>query len=150
MSKTFRQGTYIEKRMFESRPFLALQGSATQLLVLFLGKRIFERAGKKESKKRNCVNCDSITFTYMEADKKYGFTKQRFLRAIDDLLAKGFIEIKHQGGGYKQDKSIYALSVKWTFWNPGTVFERRAKDPVQRGFRKPKPRIEEQAANVAE
>jgi hypothetical protein len=135
---TFGQGTYIEKRMFESRAFLALQGSALQVLVLFLGKRIFERVGKKPSKKRVCVNCDSITFTYIEAHKKYGFTKQRFLRAIDDLLAKGFIEVKHQGGGYKQDKSIYALSVKWTFWNSGTVFEQRKRDPVQRGFLKPK------------
>jgi hypothetical protein len=149
MSKTFGQGTYIERRMFESRPFLALKGGAPQLLVLFLGRRIFERVGKKESKKRQCVNCDAIVFTYIEAFKKYGFTKQRFLRAIDELLAKGFIEINHQGGGYKQDKSIYALSVRWTFWNPGTVFERREKDPVKRGFRKPKPSIEEQAVNAA-
>jgi|WetSurMetagenome_2_1015567.scaffolds.fasta_scaffold779666_2 hypothetical protein len=146
---TFGQGTYIEKRMFESRAFLALQGSALQVLVLFLGKRIFERVGKKESKKKVCVNCDSITFTYIEAHKKYGFTKQRFLRAIDDLLAKGFIEVKHQGGGYKQDKSIYALSVKWTFWNPGTVFEQRKRDPVQRGFLRPKRNIADGLQDVA-
>jgi len=84
MSKTFGQGTYIERRMFESRAFLALQGSAPQLLILFLGKRIFDRVGKKDSKKMVCINCDSITFTYIEAQKKYGFTKQRFLRAIDE------------------------------------------------------------------
>jgi len=150
MSKTFSQGTFIERRMFESRPFLALQGSASQLLVLFLGKRNFDPIGKKGSKKRVCVNCDSITFTYIEAKERHGFTKPRFSRAIDELLAKGFIEIKHQGGAYKQDKTIYALSVRWTYWNPGTVFERREKDPVQRGFRKPKRMIEEQAGNVAE
>ena len=150
MSKTFSQGTFIERRMFESRAFLALKGSAPQLLILFLAKRSFERVGKKGNQVLRCINSDSITFTYIEAEKRHGFTKQRFQRALDELLAKGFIEIKHQGGGYKQDKSLYALSVKWGFWNPGTVFECRAKDPVQRGFRKPIAKIEEQAANVAE
>jgi hypothetical protein len=143
-------GTWIERRMFESRAFLALQGSAPQLLILFLGKRNFERVGKKGSQKLQCMNSDSITFTYIEAEKKHGFTKPRFLRAVDDLLAKGFIEIKHQGGGYKQDKTLYGLSVKWSFWSPGTVFEKRKIDPVQRGFRRPKPVIKEQAGNVAE
>jgi hypothetical protein len=136
--------------MFESRAFIALQGSAPQLLILFLAKRSFERFGKKGSQKLRCLNSDSITFTYIEAEKKHGFTKPRFLRAIDELLAKGFIEIKHQGGGYKQDKTLYGLSGKWSFWNPGTVFEERKLDPVQRGFRKPNRMIEEQAANVAE
>jgi hypothetical protein len=135
---TFKKGTWVEERMYESRAFLALQGSAAQLLILFLGKRTFDRVGKKHNKKYECVNSDSIPFTYVEAQKKYGFTKPRFMRAIDDLLAKGFIEIKHAGGAYKRDKTLYALSVKWTFWNPGTVFERRPVDSVQRGFRRPK------------
>jgi hypothetical protein len=146
---TFKQGTYIEKRMFESRAFLALRGSAPQLLILFLGRRSFDRVGKKQNKKYECTNSDSISFTYIEAQKKYGFSKHTFRRAIDDLLAKGFIEVKHSGGAYKRDKSLYALSVKWTFWNPGTVFECRKRDPVQRGFRRPIRNADEGLQNVA-
>jgi hypothetical protein len=133
-------GTYLERRMFQSKAFLSLQGSAAQLLILFLGKRNFDQIGKKRSKKYVCVNSESITFTYIEAEKKFGFTKPRFLRAIDELLEKGFIEIKYQGGGYKRDKTVYALSTRWTFWTPGTVCQRRQKDPVSRGFRRPKRR----------
>jgi hypothetical protein len=133
-------GTWIERRLFESRAFLSLQGSAPQLLILFLAKRSFDRVGKKGSKEYQCVNSESITFTYVEAEKKHGFTKPRFLRAIDELLAKGFIEVKHQGGGYQQDKTIFALSTRWQFWSPGTIFEKRKMDPAQRGFRKPKQR----------
>jgi hypothetical protein len=145
---TFKKGTWIENRMSESIAFLALQGSAPQLLILFLRKRSFDRVGKKHNKKYECVNWDSISFTYVEAEKKYGFTKPRFMRGIDDLLAKGFIEIKHAGGAYKRDKTVYALSSKWTFWHPGTVFERRKADSVQRGFRRPKRNAEGHVANV--
>jgi hypothetical protein len=130
-------GTYVERRMFESRAFLSLQGSAPQLLVLFLGKRNFDRIEERGNVKYMCMNPDSICFTYAEAKEKYGFTKTRFLRGIDELLAKGFTEVKHQGGGYKRDKSIFALSPRWEFWVPGTVFEKRKKDPVSRGFRHP-------------
>jgi DNA-binding PadR family transcriptional regulator len=85
-----------------------------------------------------CENFDSISFTYIEANKKHGITKSRFSRAIDDLLAKGFITIKHKGGGYQHDKSVYALSDQWRLWRPDIVFEERKKESVQRGFCKPK------------
>ena len=133
-------GTFIERDLFESPPFLALRGFAPQLLILILGKRWFDTVGKKRKEKRICTNCDALTFTYIEAEKNYGITKTRLSRAYDELLAKGFLTIKHQGGGYKQDKSVYALIEKWIIWRPGTIFEKRKKDPVQRGFRKPKRR----------
>lgn len=134
-------GTWIERELFESRAFLSLKGFAPQLLVLFLSKRQFEKYGRRGKEKRICVNCDSIRFTYIEAKKKYGISKSRFSRAIDELLAKGFIIIVHQGGGYKQDQSIYALSDKWMLWQPEIVFEKRKKMKVQRGFCKPKTKV---------
>ena len=106
-------GTFVERELFESKAFLALKGAAPQVLILFLGKRWFEKIGRKGKEKRYCLNCDSLSFTYIEAEKKFGITKSRFSRAIDELLAKGFITIKHAGGGYQQDKSVYALSDNW-------------------------------------
>jgi len=131
----------MERNMFESKAYLSLRGFAPQLLTLILGKRWFDTVGKTGKMKRICTNCDALTFTYVEAEKKYGITKTRLCRAYDELLAKGFLKIIHQGGGYKQDKSIYALIEKWMIWRPGVVFEKRKKDPVQRGWRKPKRKL---------
>jgi hypothetical protein len=132
-------GTFIYREMYESRAFLNLGGFAPQLLVLFLGKRWFEKTGGKKGKgERVCVNGKDIRFTYIEAQNKYGITKSRFSRAIDDLLAKGFITVIHPGGGYKQDKAVYGLSENWRHWLPGTVFEARKRERIKRGFCRPK------------
>ena len=93
---------------------------------------------QKGKDKTVVVNKDSISFSYIEAKKKYVISQPRFTRGIDELLAKGFITRKHNGGGRKQDKAIYGLSDKYMLWNPGTVFEEREKDLTERGFRKPK------------
>ncbi len=135
--------------MFESKAYLSLRGFAPQLLTLILGKRWFDNVGRKGKEKRICTNCDALTFTYLEAENKYGITKTRLSRAFDELLAKGFLTIKHQGGAYKQDKSIYSLTEKWTIWRPGTVFDKREKDPVQRGWRKPKRKLISSKESVA-
>jgi hypothetical protein len=131
-------GTWIERELFKSRAYMALRGCAPQVLTIFLGKRYFRSGGKKDRTERECTNCDSLTFTYIEAQKKYGITIPRLTRALNELLAKGFITCRYQGGGYKQDKSLYGLSERWHWWRPGTVFEKREKETVQRGFRKPK------------
>lgn len=135
--------TFIERRLFESDAFLALGGVAPQLLIYLLGKRQFEKIGKN-TKKRVCVNCDELTLPIVEL-QKLGITQPRGTRGIDDLLAKGFIEIEHHGGAYKKDKSIYSLSEKWIFWQPGTVFfERppRIKRGFQGGTKLPKKRFQ--------
>jgi hypothetical protein len=135
----FPPGTWVERELFESKAFLALRGVSPQVLILLLGKRQFRKiGGKGKRQKMVCSNCDSIHLTYIEAWEKYGISKPRFARAIDELLAKGFISIKHKGGTFKNDKSIYALSDNWCLWRPGSVFETREKDTVQRGFCKPK------------
>jgi hypothetical protein len=107
---------------------------------LFLLKRQFEKVGrgKNGKQKKVCVNANSLSLTYIEAKEKYGITQPRLTRAIDELLAKGFLTCIRQGGAYQQDKSIYGLSDNWRLWRPGTVFETRGKEPVKRGFRKPK------------
>jgi hypothetical protein len=134
----FPPGTWVERELFESKAFIALGGVAPQVLILFLGKRQMRNAKIGKKKKWTCQNCNSISFTYVEAEQQHGITKSRFSRALGELLAKGFIDVVHKGGGYQQDKSIYALSDNWLRWRPGTVFEKRKKESVQRGFCKPK------------
>ena len=141
----FKSGTWVEREMFMSRAYLSLSGFAPQLLILFLGKRDF-------NSQRECKNKGNITMTYAELEnifnrgkrsqfggkEKDGITRPRIIRAIDELLAKGFIQIVHQGGAYKQDKSIFALSEDWRIWHPGVVFSERKKDTRTRGYRNPK------------
>jgi len=143
MSKKYKlsPGTWIERDLFESAAFSDLRGWSPQLLIIIYGKRRFEMRGRKGKEKRFCTNEDSITMTYIEAQKKYGITNPRLTRAIDELLAKGFITIVYHGGNYKQDKTIYGLSDQWMLWRPGAVFEARPRDAATRGHCKPKTKV---------
>ena len=137
--RNLAKGTFISAEILESDAYLSLRGIAPQVLTLFLLKRyIVKHKSKNGKEKRVTINKKKISFTYIEAEKKYGISQPRFTRAIDELLAKGFITIEHNGGTYKQDKSVYGLSDKYLLWKPDTIFEERKKDLVQRGFRKPK------------
>lgn len=120
--------------MFISEAFNALKGWAPQLLIHFLSKRRFETIGRDGKQRRICVNADKISITYGEAEKFFGISKPRFTRAIDDLLAKGFIRIVHQGGAYRQDKTIFGLSENWTMWRKKMIFSTR-QPYIERGFR---------------
>ena len=125
------KGTFVERDLFESPAFIALGGVAPQMLIYLLGERIFKKPHKK-SQTRTCVNEDNLTFSYTEL-KKLGITQPRGTRGFDELLAKGFITIKHHGGGYQKDQNIYALSNKWLLWHKGMVFEKRPQ-VMKRGF----------------
>jgi hypothetical protein len=139
------KGAYFPKEILQSEAYLALKGIATQVLGLFMLKRQFERipVPKRGKEKKKCVNDQSLSLTYIEAIKEYGITQPRLTRAIDELLAKGFLTCTYQGGTWKQDKSTYGLIDKYLLWRPGTVFEKRHFDPVGRGFRKPKRNAEQ-------
>ena len=128
-------GTWIERDLFGSTAFNSLKGWAPQLLILFYAKRRFEKHGRNGKEKRICINADALVFTYVEAKQRFGITQPRFTRAIDELLGKGFVSIKHAGGAFQQDKTIYSLSDQWRLWRPGMVIFSRQKDSVQRGFR---------------
>jgi hypothetical protein len=101
--------------------------------------------------------------TYLELEKIYasyesrglrdvrqnlpkGITRPRIVRAIDCLLAHGFIRVVRRGGAYKKDKTIYGLVDDWRLWQPGTVVRIRKPDTRQRGYngrlRKSKPAYE--------
>jgi hypothetical protein len=125
------RGTFVERDLFESSAFIELSGVAPQMLIYILGKRIFKKPNKR-SKTRTCENEDHLTFSYIEL-KKLGITQPRGTRGFDELLAKGFITIKHHGGGYQKDQNVYALSNQWLLWKKGIVFEKRPK-VLKRGF----------------
>ena len=135
----YGKGSFIKTDLIMSLAYLSLNPSAQYILILFLLKRNFKNVnyGKKK-KQRHCVNCDSLTMTYKELEAEpFKFSRPRITRGIDDLLAKGFIEIKHLGGCYQQDKSVYGLVEDWRYWSSGMIIRKRNQD-VRRGFQKKK------------
>lgn len=74
-----------------------------------------------------------LVLTYAEAES-LGITRNVFIRAIDELLEKGFIEIVNPGGAYKRDKTVYALVDDYLFWRPDQEPIRTRKRDVKRGF----------------
>ena len=129
------KGTFVERDLFESPAFIALRGVAPQMLIYILGKRDFTNTGKTS---RICVNEDQIKLSYIELEK-LGITQPRATRGFDQLLAKGFIKLEHQGGGYQQDQSIYSLSNQYLLWKKGKVFSARP-NVLKKGFQNSKQR----------
>jgi hypothetical protein len=140
--KKVAPGTWIDRDLFTSPSFLELSGFAPQLLILFLGKRSINHDTKV------VMNKKSITMTYAELEGIYrrtgltgslnhitakGITRGRVIRAFDNLLAHGFLEIVKRGGAYQHDKTIFGLCDDWRLWQPGTVF--RTREPDTRGGR---------------
>ena len=75
-------------------------------------------------------------FTYREALEKYGMVGKKFSTAIDDLVAKGFIEITYQGTG-PGDPSTYFLSERWQKYGTNdfiSVPERRRNMSKEMGW----------------
>ena len=126
-------GTFIYREMFTSKAFLSLKGFSPQLLILFLAKRQRKLTKDRKGTKKTIWIDDNLTMPYLELEKTYKITRPRIVRAIDELLAKGFLEIRHHGGICQKDKTIYALSDKYLLWSSGIVFEKRQYD-IKRGY----------------
>ena len=76
-----------------------------------------------------------IQFPYREAERKHGISRPRFTRALDDLIDKGFIELKYQGAGMQGDQSLYKLSEMWRNYETDDFkVMRRPKKGLRIGF----------------
>jgi len=123
--------------MVKSPAFQSLSGTSKTVLMLFLCRRQYARTGRKG--KGSCVftNNGEIIFTYQEALNKWGITKPRFTRALDELIEKGFIDINHLGGGMVKDASTYFISKRWEeYGTTQFVNSSRPKDTRKLGFTK--------------
>lgn len=133
-------GIYFERKVFRSTAYISLSKNARMVLLAMLDARQTNPAFKKKVRKgfraERYIDLDKISMTYKQLTRDYGIPSQSIPRALDDLLARGFIEIKHRGGAGEHDKSIYALIEDYHRWESGKVFRQR---PIgaHRGFQKP-------------
>ena len=126
---------YIPKEMLESGAYRGLSRVAILLLQDFLAKRIMKQVSKK---KWFCENNGKIIFPFREAVKK-GYSRDQFRNGIDELQAKGFLDITHQGKGGRKplnghaDCSTYLLDDRWRQY--GTPEFKLARKPRQKDTR---------------
>lgn len=142
----YGKGTFIETKMVLSPAYISLgqrgsceyvSSASSLVLICLLLKRGFskgrDRKGNEEQYKRSDDN--RFTFTYKElTNKPLNLTQPRATRAIDELLAKGFIEIHDPGGLYEKHKAIYGLVDDWKRWRPGDPPIRKRERDIKRGY----------------
>lgn len=145
----YGEGTFIEAKMFLSPAWMSLgeKGTAPQvtsssikLLVLFLGKRQYGYSKRKGEKVRERTDGNQLTLTYKELES-HGISNKKSTRAIDELLAKGFISIVDPGGLYENHKAVYALEEDYRQWRPGDDPIRTRERDVRRGYQGAKKNI---------
>lgn len=128
----------LEQSLVKSDSWLSLGRSAIIVYLIFRTKcRIDKLQGKPGKRRRVIINNGEIVFTYAEALKKYGITTSRFRRAIDELLAKGFIDIAATGMGVYRVATFYAISERWRDYGaPGfKEFKRPKMNITNPGFK---------------
>ena len=135
---TKKGGFYWERKLYQSPAFLNLHRNALIMLIALMDARKREFQSQAKDKKGNrrkpeFVNLDRLEMPYTTLQKVYGMNQQGIVRAIDKLLANGFIKISHYGGLCKHDMTRYALIDDYLEWEPGTVFRKRARD-VRMGY----------------
>ena len=114
-------GVYIERDILESDAYWALTGVAPQVYMVFLMKRVLSDKGFGKDKARIVVNNGEIIYTYLEAQNNHRIPKSNFLRARDQLIKVGLIEIAEDGGCHHTTK--YSISNNWRNY-PEQTFER--------------------------
>ena len=120
---------YTEREMIKAKSFRSLSGTAHVVLMDFLAKRQFCRRPNSNGKKEFLIsNNGEIQYSYKEAEKA-GITRPAFVRALDMLIERGFIEIAHHGaGGRKGDVNLYSVIDKWRKWEVGQKVNSRPND----------------------
>ena len=115
------KGIYLNQELITSEAFWALNGAAYKVFMVFRMKCVWAKSfiGKKEVKV--IVNNGEITYTFVEAWNNHRIPKSTFLRARDQLIKVGLIEIAEYGGCHHTTK--YAISNNWRNY-PEQTFER--------------------------
>jgi hypothetical protein len=126
---------YITKELLNSLAYRSLSRNAMLLYQDFLAKRDMRPIG---GGKWHCENNGAIIFPVTEAVEK-GYSRDQFRNGIDELQAKGLLDITHQGkGGRKPLKGMSDVSLYWidTRWREyGTDDFRPPRNPRKKDTR---------------
>jgi hypothetical protein len=131
--KSKRKPVVVDREVFTSRAWLSLTGIAPQVYTLFLLRRRLEKQGRRGHEKWVCINNGEIIFTYREAETKHQISQPRFLRAIDNLVEHGFIDIAEPGMAVAKVPTLYTISERWRDYGKPS-FKKASRRKVKVGF----------------
>lgn len=129
---------YITKELLHSEAFRSLSKSAVLFYLDLLEKRWMGWFKRKQEKIYVIQNNGEIEYPYEDAEKSFSRTTIR--NAIDELQAKGLIDITHQGRGGRKpakgtgDVSNYWIDDRWK--NYGTDDFKPPRKPRQKDKRR--------------
>jgi hypothetical protein len=124
----------------ESLAFNDLNKPATTVLLYVLRQQIQGKITIKKSKAKRYIvtNKHEMVIPYKKLrGHPYFLKNQTITRAIDDILANGFLTINEQGGREKGHYTKYSLSEKWRDWRKGQEPFSVRVPFRRRGFTKP-------------
>jgi len=126
-------GIFIERALYQSDAFLSLGKNSVKVLIALLDNRKREAPRQAKDRKGNkrkprFTNLSHLIIPYGVLEKVYKINRSSIPAAIDELLAKGFVRIRHHGGACQHDKNIYELTDEYLIWQPGVKpFSKRVK-----------------------
>ena len=128
---------WIPRKLVTSKAFLSLTGAAPHVLLIFLTKRRVRKEGtRRDGHRYEIVNNGEIVFTYAEARDKYGIKGGRFIKAIDQLVDRGFLSVTETSKGMHRVPNLYHLDARWPFYGTrGFVEVHRPKRTSHPGFK---------------
>ena len=103
---------WTDKSLRESSAFRSLHGTALLVLMDFHSKKHMK---KKDRQKHVLTNNGELVYTYREAQTR-GIGPSTFMKALDTLIGRGFIDVTATGEGRYRSESRYALSNRWRHW----------------------------------
>lgn len=128
-------GIFIYRTMIMSPAFQDLNKSGIFLLIALLNARKYEKYKDRKTKRTSHVlDGTNIEMPYVTLKEVWGLNQQQVSIAIDNLLAKGFIEIVHRGGLGEHDRARYSLIDDYLWWTPKTPPIRCRERDVRRGY----------------
>ena len=138
----------LSKRMLRSKAFVRLTGAAKQILLeLYTRLKLESHKPSNRHKDRTrfyAKNNGKLVLSYKAIHKQFGYSSATVSKAIDRLVANGFIEISELGCGVKRQSHKIALTVNWQDYETENFRPGKGKSkhgPVNRGFKKKRPPV---------
>ena len=127
-----RKGVIVlDKALVTSAVWISLSGTAKAVYCLFRCRCRFEKAqGSRHRRQRpEHVNNGELVLTYTEALRNYAISRTRFVKALDELIENGFIDVAGTGMGLYRMATYYSISERWREYGTGKFIVRKRPKP---------------------
>lgn len=135
MKHTSTKWTPLSKEMVYSQAFQSLKLSERKVLDFAMLERRMEKTTVRKQKKKRYTTSNEILIPYRQLNADpFNMNNSTITRAIDKLLAIGFLTITEQGGSKQGHATKYKFIEKWRTWIPGDSAIEKRKTYPNRGF----------------